>query len=66
MTPLVDRTEFRKVVKEVTKCLRQNLDQPGVARLTAEQVMFWMQNVTLDDLEAVMRELESEGTGSTH
>lgn len=66
MAPLVDRTEFRKVVKEVAKCLRQNLDKPGVAPLTAEQVMFWMQNVTLDDLEAVMREIESEGAGSLH
>jgi len=25
MAPLVDRTEFRRVVKEIVKCLRQNL-----------------------------------------
>jgi hypothetical protein len=66
MAPLVDRTEFRKVVKEVAKCLRQNLDQPGVAPLTAAQIMFWMQHVTLEDLEAAIREIESEGAGSHH
>jgi hypothetical protein len=66
MAPLVDRTEFRKVVKEVAKCLRQNLDQPGVAPLTAAQIMFWMQNVTLEDLEAAVREIGSEGAGSPH
>jgi hypothetical protein len=66
VAPLVDRTEFRKVVKEVAKCLRQNLDQPGVAPLTAAQIMFWMQNVTLEDLEAAIREIESEGAGSHH
>ena len=51
MTPLVDRTEFRKVVKELVKCLRNNLDRPGLAHLTADQIMFWMRNVTLEDLE---------------
>lgn len=63
MAPLLDRTEFRKVVKEVAKCLRQNLDQPGVAPLSAEQIIFWMQSVTLEDLDVVMREIESEGAG---
>ena len=61
MTPLVDRTEFRKVVKEVAKCLRQNLDQPGVAPLTAEQIRFWMQNVTLEDIEIVAAEIDNDG-----
>jgi len=28
--------------------------------------VFWMQNVTLEDLEAAMREIESEGAGSPH
>lgn len=64
MAPLVDRTEFRRVVKEIVKCLRQNLDQQGVAPLTAEQVMFWMQNITHEDLEVVTLEIEAEGAGT--
>ena len=63
MAPLVDRTEFRRVVKEIVKCLRQNLDQQGVAHLTPEQVMFWMQTITLEDLQLVTREIEAEGAG---
>jgi hypothetical protein len=65
MAPLVDRSEFRKVVKEIVKCLRQNLDQPGVAALTAEQVMFWLQNVTFQDLEIVTREIEADSQSGT-
>ena len=57
MAPLVDRTEFRKVVKELVKCLRENLDRPGLAPLTADQIMFWMRSVTLEDLEIVLREI---------
>ena len=59
MASLIDRTEFRKVVKEVVKCLRENLDRPGLARLTADQIMFWMRNVTLEDLESVIREIDT-------
>lgn len=60
MGPLADRTEFRKVVKEVVKCLRTNLDRPDVSPLTPEQMMFWMQNVTLEDLQMVTQQIESE------
>ena len=56
MAPLVDRTEFRVVVKEVVQCLRLNLDKAGLKPLTPEQMMFWLQNVTLEDLEIVCRE----------
>ncbi len=59
MAPWVDRTEFRKVVKELVKCLRQNLDRPGLAPLTADQIMFWMRNVTLEDLEIVIQQIEA-------
>lgn len=65
MAPLTDRTEFRKLVKEVVICLRQNLDGPGVAPLSAEQIMFWLRNVTREDLEIVTRELDS-GSDKTH
>jgi hypothetical protein len=59
MAPLVDRTEFRKVVREMVKCLRENLDRPGLAPLTADQIMFWMRNVTLEDLEIVLRQIDT-------
>lgn len=62
MAPLVDRTEFRGVLKEVIKCLRQNLDKPGVTSLTPEQALFWLQNVTLEDLQAAAKELEDKGS----
>jgi hypothetical protein len=61
MAPLVDRTEFRKVVKEIVHCLHQNLDRGGVAPLTPEQILFWMQNVTLEDIQIVASEIEADG-----
>jgi hypothetical protein len=60
MTPLVDRTEFRAVLKEVVKCIRQNLDLPGITPLAPEQLMHWLQQVNLEDLQAVTRELDAE------
>jgi hypothetical protein len=59
MAPLVDRTEFRKVLKELVKCLRENLDRPGLAPLSADQIMFWMRNVAREDLEIVIREIDT-------
>ncbi|MGA7458986.1 MAG: hypothetical protein WBW69_02080 [Candidatus Korobacteraceae bacterium] len=61
MGPLVDRTEFRAVLKEVVKCVRQNLDVPGLTPLAPEQLMSWFQNITLEDLQTVVRELAAEG-----
>jgi hypothetical protein len=63
MAPLVDRTEFRAVLKEIVKCLHQHLDVAGIAPLTPEQIMFWLQNVSLGDLRAVAREIDAEQTG---
>ena len=61
MGPLVDRSEFRKVVKEMVKCVRQNLDRPGVAPLTPEQILFWLQNITPEDIEIVAAEIDGDG-----
>jgi hypothetical protein len=61
MAPLVDRSEFRKVVKDLVKCLHHHLDRPGVAPLTPEQILFWMQNVTLEDIEIVAAEIDNDG-----
>ncbi len=59
MASLVDRTEFRAVLKEVVKCIRAHLDAPGLTPLTAEQIMFWFQNVTIEDLRIVLQEIDS-------
>ena len=61
MGPLVDRTEFRAVLKEVVKCIRQNLDVPRIKPLAPEQLMQWLQNITLEDVQAVAGELDGEG-----
>jgi hypothetical protein len=66
MSPFVDRTEFRKVVKELVKCLRENLDGPGLAPLTPDQIMFWMRNVTLEDLEIVIQQIETSEAARIH
>ncbi len=60
MGPLSDRTEFRAVLKEVVNCIRKNLDRPGLTPLTAEQIMFWFQNVTLEDVQVITRELDAD------
>jgi hypothetical protein len=60
MGPLVDRTEFRRVLKEIVGCLRQNLDRDGVTPLKPEQVLFWMQNVTLEDIQIVASQIEAD------
>jgi hypothetical protein len=66
MASLVDRNEFRKVVKEVVKCLHANLDRPEVTRLTPEQIMFWLQNISLEDLQMVTQEIEADADESVH
>jgi len=60
MGPLVDRTEFRAVLKEVVNCVREHLDQPGITPLTAEQILLWFQNVTLEDLRIVLQEIDAD------
>jgi len=58
MATLVDRRQFRTILREVVKCLRQNLDVPGISPVNAGQMLFWLQNVTLEDLQTVARELD--------
>jgi hypothetical protein len=60
MGPLVDRREFRNVLKEVVKCVRTNLDAPGLTALNAEQVMFWLGNISLEDVQIVTMEIDRE------
>lgn len=61
MGPLVNRSEFRAVLKEVVKCVREKLDAPGLSPLTAEQLMTWFQNITIDDIRTVLRQIEGVG-----
>jgi len=60
MGPSADRAEFRAVLREVVKCVRQNLDTPALRPLDAKQLMAWFQNITVEDLETVVREIDSE------
>ena len=60
MPEMIDRKDFRKVVKEVVRCVRHNLDVPGVRPLDAKQLLFWLQNITLEDLEIVVHEIEAD------
>jgi hypothetical protein len=64
VTPLVNRSEFRAVLKELIKSLRRNLDPPGVVPLSPEQIMFWLQNVTLEDLQVAAAEIDRDQHGS--
>jgi hypothetical protein len=61
MGPLVDRTEFRAILKEVVKCVRQHLDVPGLRPLDPHQLASWFGNITLEDLQCVVQEIDREG-----
>ena len=63
VSKLISRSEFRTVLKSVVRCLGGELNAPGLAPLTAEEVLFWFQNITLEDIEAVKKEIESETPG---
>ncbi|HEU5401372.1 MAG TPA: hypothetical protein VFU86_08450 [Terriglobales bacterium] len=42
------------------RCLKGELNAPGLAPLTAEEILFWFRNITIEDIEAVNREIEAE------
>ena len=63
VSKLISRNEFRSVLKSVVRCLRSELSAPGLAPLTAEEILFWFQNITMEDIEAVNREIEAEVLG---
>ncbi len=60
VSKLISRSEFRAVLKSVVRCLRGELNAPGLAPLTAEEIQFWFQNITLEDIEAVKNEIDAE------
>lgn len=60
VSKLISRSEFRVVLKSVVRCLKGELNVPGLAPLSAEEVLFWFRNITLEDIEAVNREIDAE------
>jgi hypothetical protein len=60
VSKLISRNEFRAVLKGVVRCLRSELDAPGLAPLTSEELLFWFRNITLEDIEKVNAELAGE------
>jgi hypothetical protein len=64
MTNLTSRAEFRVILKGVVSCLKQNLDKPGLPVLTAEEIHFWLHEVTLDDARFVVAQIDAERAAS--
>lgn len=60
VSKLISRSEFRSVLKSVVRCLRGELSAPGLAPLNAEEILFWFQNITMEDIEAVNKEIDVE------
>jgi hypothetical protein len=48
-----NRIEFRQVLREVIRCLRSQLDVPGVSPYNAAELQAWFHNITVDDIRAV-------------
>ena len=63
VSKLISRSEFRSVLKSVVRCLRGEVSAPGLAPLTAEEILFWFQNITMEDIETVNKEIDAEAPG---
>ncbi len=51
----------------MVRCLRSELNAPGLSPLNAEELHFWFQNITIEDIEAVNKEIDAEAsTGVEH
>lgn len=51
-----NRGEFRAVLREMVKCLRSELNIPGVAPFNPEDLREWFQNITAEDIRSVWDE----------
>ena len=58
MTKLTSRVEFRAILSQIVNCLNDSLPRP-LAPLTAEQMHFWLHEITLEDIHAVLRHKQS-------
>ncbi len=59
-THLTSRIEFRAILKDIVACLREHLDKPHLPSLTPEEIHFWLHEVTIDDVRAVVGEIDTE------
>lgn len=66
VSKLVSRSEFRAVLKSVVRCLRRELNVPGLAPLNAEEIHFWFQNITVEDIETVQKEIDTASGEHEH
>ncbi len=59
-THFTSRVEFRAILKGMLACLRENLDKPTLPPLTPEEIHFWLHEVTIDDVRAVVAEMDAK------
>ncbi len=59
-THLTSRVEFRAILKDIVACLKGHLDKPHLPPLTPEEIHFWLHEVTIDDVRAVIGEIEPQ------
>jgi hypothetical protein len=58
------RKEFRKIVAKVVECVSQELEVPGLVPLSADDVSFWLSQVTREDVHAVWSQLPLAGSAA--
>ena len=62
-TQMDNRTEFRHVLRQVVRCLRTELQVPGVSPFNAEELRDWFHRITVEDVRAVWEEGNSPSQG---
>ena len=50
------RREFRTVLGEIVKCVRSNLEVPGVSPFQPHELVTWFGQITEEDIRAVWDE----------
>lgn len=60
MAALVDRREYRRILKDVLRCVRKDLESPRIAPLTPAEVLRWLHEATKEDIQIVLDELNDE------
>ena len=58
-----NRAEFRTVLKQLIRCLRGQLNVPGVEPFNAEDLRAWFHDITVEDIRAVWDEKRGSRTG---
>lgn len=56
---LISRVEFRAILRRIVGCLRDSLPA-SVSPLTPEEMHFWLQEITLEDIQVVASEIDLE------